>query len=650
MLLKEAPVLRRTITSPDSDDAAPVCSYGSAKAKVQVNRQHKQLFTVVHNVKQAHECQEHGETQEFEDDIEYIMDGLDDAQPLSVRCLSTVSLATKCTVASFRMHLRAHSTLSKIFTALHDASQHATLALCTAAVMFMLSRDRLNMDLEKSSLELMLSLMSVDEKKHNSATSGSSKDYKSMKEKINRIFESVRNSNVKGAKNWQIDNITPGHLAMETLLSLTSKQAGDWFKEDLRTFGGLDHIIDTVCTCEDQLDDCVIEPTTVMLDSLQRIDRCLRVLENVTYLNTDNQKYLIEEKSCVLIRCLCRSLKVCENCLPFNEVGVNDESVDKHCVGYSLYSCMLAILRVLLNLTHENKVGCSKVGQHGGFIKMMLTCILRIPSFIPSSERFDLLVLGLGLLINLTEHCEDNRRLLVATKTVICFDSSRPLTGSVSVEALEALTQLFVQHHDAARRVEEEHDQEMDRRNKVHSKTAGGSTGVDGATDNSMNEEAEQSGVWQESEAGLEWVVIPQADKPDDDSKEDNGDDEDDDLRIQTSSQDDDENVTKALHRMGKHMEDCIVAAYTGLLVGTVIQTDSDLADRVVGWLPQAQFEPMIRMLKKFLGFMNFTVRQGASLCHGKGRGTWSGCGSWEDVVVQSHCHLSPVEVASNQA
>ena len=45
---------------------------------------------------------------------------------------------------------------------------------------------------------------------------------------------------------------------------------------------------------------------------------------------------------------------MCENCLPFNEVGVNDEFVDKHCVGYSLYSCMLAILRVLLNLTHEN--------------------------------------------------------------------------------------------------------------------------------------------------------------------------------------------------------------------------------------------------------------------------------------------------------
>ena len=45
---------------------------------------------------------------------------------------------------------------------------------------------------------------------------------------------------------------------------------------------------------------------------------------------------------------------MCENCLPFNEVGVGGETVDKECVGYTLYSCMLAILRVLLNLTHES--------------------------------------------------------------------------------------------------------------------------------------------------------------------------------------------------------------------------------------------------------------------------------------------------------
>ena len=37
---------------------------------------------------------------------------------------------------------------------------------------------------------------------------------------------------------------------METLLSLTSKRAGDWFKEELRLLGGLDHIVDKgVCVC-----------------------------------------------------------------------------------------------------------------------------------------------------------------------------------------------------------------------------------------------------------------------------------------------------------------------------------------------------------------------------------------------------------------
>lgn len=39
-------------------------------------------------------------------------------------------------------------------------------------------------------------------------------------------------------------SLQTGHLAMETLLSLTSKRAGDWFKEELRLLGGLDHIVD----------------------------------------------------------------------------------------------------------------------------------------------------------------------------------------------------------------------------------------------------------------------------------------------------------------------------------------------------------------------------------------------------------------------
>jgi hypothetical protein len=37
---------------------------------------------------------------------------------------SAISLASKCSASAFRMHIRAHGTLSKVFSALHDAPDH----------------------------------------------------------------------------------------------------------------------------------------------------------------------------------------------------------------------------------------------------------------------------------------------------------------------------------------------------------------------------------------------------------------------------------------------------------------------------------------------------------------------------------------------
>jgi hypothetical protein len=69
---------------------------------------------------------------------------------------------------------------------------------------------------------------------------------------------------------------------METLLSLTSRRAGEWFKEELRELGGLEHIVKTICDCCCQVDDYIVEWTEPLLDKLRKVDRCLRVLENVS--------------------------------------------------------------------------------------------------------------------------------------------------------------------------------------------------------------------------------------------------------------------------------------------------------------------------------------------------------------------------------
>lgn len=38
-------------------------------------------------------------------------------------------------------------------------------------------------------------------------------------------------------------------------------------------------------------------------------------------------------------------------------------------------------------------VGATKVGQMDGFIRTLLSCIFRLPQFVPQNHRFDLLVL-----------------------------------------------------------------------------------------------------------------------------------------------------------------------------------------------------------------------------------------------------------------
>lgn len=60
---------------------------------------------------------------------------------------------------------------------------------------------------------------------------------------------------------------------METLLSLTSKRAGEWFKEELRELGGLQHIMETICECCRQVSDYVVVWTDQLLDKLRKVDR-----------------------------------------------------------------------------------------------------------------------------------------------------------------------------------------------------------------------------------------------------------------------------------------------------------------------------------------------------------------------------------------
>lgn len=76
--------------------------------------------------------------------------------------------------------------------------------------MYILSRDRLNMDLDRASLDLMIRLLEL-EQDASSAKLLNEKDMNKIKEKIRRLCETVHN------KHLDLENITVGFLLLSTI-------------------------------------------------------------------------------------------------------------------------------------------------------------------------------------------------------------------------------------------------------------------------------------------------------------------------------------------------------------------------------------------------------------------------------------------------
>ncbi|MCI4383863.1 hypothetical protein PGIGA_G00031550 [Pangasianodon gigas] len=538
------------------------------------------LYTVVQHVKHFNDVVEFGENQEFTDDFEYLATGLKSGQPLNTRCLSVISLATRCALPSFRMHLRARGKVAQVFKTLNDAPQHPNLALCTASLMYILSRDRLNMDLDRASLELMIRLLELEQDK-TADSQLSAKEMSKVKERIRKLCETVHN------KHLDLENITTGHLAMETLLSLTSKRAGDWFKEELRLLGGLDHIVDKVKECVENL-SCEDDKENLVA-SLWGAERCLRVLESVTVHNPENQAYLIAYKDSQLIVSSAKALRHCEEMIQRYSRDVSRSSSGSsqpHCsVGKAVQDCMRAVIGVLLNLTHDNEWGSTKTGEQEDLIITALNCVLRVPQYLPQEQRFDIRVLGLGLLINLVEYSARNRHCLVEMEMdggelwdSICVSDKEELNTEGSLSAIAALVKLFLQREHAAVLAEAETDDFI---NDV------------------PTEALDQSGEWQETSGEIQWVA-----------SEDKGADE----KKKKKDEDEEElDLNKALQHAGKHMEDSIVASYTALLLGCLCQGSPMNVSTVRENLPKGDFSIMTEMLKKFLNFMNLTCDMGTT-------------------------------------
>ncbi|KAK3722077.1 hypothetical protein QZH41_019822 [Actinostola sp. cb2023] len=439
--------------------------------------------------------------------------------------------------------------------------------------------------------EMMMKFLSVSE-----VEDTGEKNHKLYVQKARSMFEKHMNR-IPGAY-LDLKDISTSSIARESLLSITTERTGSWFKEEIRTLGGLDHIVNAVTECVDWLAEVhgnYIQRDQDSQAKIQRINKSLKLLENITYENAVNQKYLIQYHNGVLARDLARFAKLCistitEGC----DVGSSSSCDDYIYNEATLDDCVFNTLKVLLNLSHDCDEGSNLIGQQPGLLASLLFCVLQLPQHLDASKRFDLHVLSLGLLINLVEHSKRNIATLVQLKTDPCHESQDTSNDSMLdsdglMGSIEALMQLFIVREKSAR-------------------------DTDQMTNALSPEDEEDDGeMLKPTKDGLGWICGNDIDVSIDESKKTS----DEDVVASSSSppkknkNNDNESledeIGKALVIANKHMEDSMVASYVALLLGCIVQDNKANEILVRSLLPNTDFSLLIDVLKKFLGFMRLT-------------------------------------------
>ncbi|CAB4030010.1 wings apart homolog [Paramuricea clavata] len=376
-----------------------------------------------------------------------------------------------------------------------------------------------------------------------------------------------------------MENLSSTTLARESLLSLTSQRTGEWFKEEMRKSGGLDYIVDLVLTSVVDIKDNGAE-LAQHEKGIESIKRCLKLIENVTFQNRENQIYLVSCRKSFLVVALSRLLRVCIHAITEDQPGL------ECCFFKIILDCVKSILRVFLNLTHDNDCESETIGQQDRLISTLLLCVLQVPQFVSMEEQFDILVLALGLLINLMEHSKQNIASLVVVKTRLSYEDSQSCKDSKESEktergkdvpAVEALVNLFQLRAQAARDSE------------------------------AMNCELTngQSDELKPTQDGLGWVCgedidVTRTEEPEVLEKSTT----DDENKEEKSLEDE---IGEALQKAGKHMEDSMVASYVALLLGCLAKDNNANQNLIRQLLPENNFDVLINTLKTFLGFMKLT-------------------------------------------
>lgn len=280
------------------------------------------------------EAEEYGEMMESVDEVNFALDGLRPTAPRRVRRASLLALLGICASAARRRVLRAQGLVKQIIdNVLALNIDDPSCGVAAAALLFVLASDvQENHVLNSEScirflLKLLNPPMDANDVKAPSIGSkllgiskvqmfnGSNKDSDSSSEDIISKVEEIllsckeikpldrdgkRTSRPELCSKWlallTMEKACLSAVALEETSDMVTRVGGD-FKETLRALGGLDNIFDVMVDCHSSLEGIVKDTSTLSLEtSLQSaalLLKCLKILENATFLSDQNKTHLL---------------------------------------------------------------------------------------------------------------------------------------------------------------------------------------------------------------------------------------------------------------------------------------------------------------------------------------------------------------------
>ncbi|KAL1222861.1 Wings apart-like protein 1 [Cardamine amara subsp. amara] len=292
------------------------------------------------------EAQEFGELMEHEDEVNFALDGLRKGQQLRIRRASLSSLLSICASQHQRRSLRAQGSSQSIIDAILGLSlDDIPSNLAAATLFFVLTADGQDEHFMESPkcIKFLIKLLkpvivtSTEGKPRNigfkllsllkdvdAARDAAKTTDPSSSDILSRVQELLVNcKEMKVNDSYKTETTRPelstkwvALLAMErACLSKISfddtsgsvKKTGGNFKEKLRELGGLDAVVEVVMDCHAVMERWVEFNTLAVQDkkdnlhkqSLMLLLKCMKIMENATFLSTDNQNHLLGFKRCL---------------------------------------------------------------------------------------------------------------------------------------------------------------------------------------------------------------------------------------------------------------------------------------------------------------------------------------------------------------